>query len=70
MKKAIFIKGIITFTREKEQISVASLVIDMLSEAQKARNKDFHKYRKKRCCKSGLSGEDNNQDFLNIFLTS
>lgn len=50
-------------------ISVALLPIGMLSEeAQEARNKDFRRYREKRCRKT--SRQDNNQDLLNIFLTS
>lgn len=50
-------------------ISVALLPIGMLSEeAQEARNKDFRKYREKRCRK--ISRQDNCQDLLNIFLTS
>lgn len=50
-------------------ISVAVLPIGMLSEeAQEARNKDFRRYREKRCRKS--SRQNKNQDLLNIFLTS
>lgn len=50
-------------------IAVALLPIGMLSEeAQEARNKDFRRYREKRCRKT--SRQNNNQDLINIFLTS
>lgn len=50
-------------------ISAALLPIGMLSEeALEARNKDFRRYREKRCRK--FSRIATNADLLNIFLTS
>ena len=50
-------------------ISVALLPIGMLSEdAQESRNKDFRRYRAKRCKKT--SRVETNKDLINILLTS